>query len=207
MSLRSAAIGAMGRRQAAFEHIDRYKILRSLGGVGINAFDCRFSPGRSYPINSMRIVDDPRNPLYKQTKRRWLARTEPLWWNCLCQPRAGTSMTRRVIRSWLSRRLRQSFVESLRKHGFDVAGRRFPSGATGKEMYGTVQLTPRPSMMTASPEILQNQTDHAVRLLIAQLVGQEEDRRNVVRVAAAKERPNSTILRNNSRRKGAIKST
>ena len=84
----------------------------------------------------------------------------PLWWSCIAQRKSGHGD--RVVSSWLARRARDAFEESLRKKGFDTTGRPLPGSGNNVNMFGTAQLSVARQALKVSFLELLKQTDIAV---------------------------------------------
>ena len=66
------------------------------------------------------------------------------------------------MRSWLARRTRNAFEESLKKKGYDTYGRPLPEAEVKKNLYGTAHLSVNREAAKVSFEELVLQTDIAV---------------------------------------------
>lgn len=93
-----------------------------------------------------------------------MAKKEPLWISAVAFKTGGHNS--RCIRSWLTRRLRLSFAESLRKNGYAHDGTPLVDNKEPKMLFGTVQLISEPEMLNMAPDIVQHQTDKAVEEII-----------------------------------------
>lgn len=112
-------------------------------------------------INPLSRPDDPRNTL---TVRKWRARSEPLWWNCL----STRDISPRVVRSWANNRLRCAFRNALERKGYAWDGTRVAGeGDKGKErgqrqsgnLVGSAQLLTVPELVQTSWPQLEEQAD------------------------------------------------
>ena len=56
---------------------------------GIDTLVVMWSPEHIVPINSKIQLSNPGHPMHEVTKRKWEARTDPLWWNCLSSKQAS----------------------------------------------------------------------------------------------------------------------
>ncbi|OCL02636.1 hypothetical protein AOQ84DRAFT_254763, partial [Glonium stellatum] len=114
-----------------------------------------------YASNS--ILSDPKHPLYIATLRRFkTADRSGLWWTA-----AGTLAVskKKVVRSWVARRLRNAFVEALESRGFDRDGKRMVNsvkedGKRGGEAHNPVMQAVRrvdePKNLTGTLRIQSN---------------------------------------------------
>jgi hypothetical protein len=71
---------------------------------------------------------------------------------------------KRVVRSWAARRVRQAFVESLRKEGYAQDGSRIEG--RGLPLVGTVQFFPESTITKTKFKALVPQMDLVVREII-----------------------------------------
>lgn len=138
--------------------IQNFTTLKHIGGL--KAFVCRFAPHPAYSALTSRILEQQYHPLQEKLLKRYTSRTDPLWWSCLSFKTAG----KRVVRSWLARRLRICFVEALKKEGFHRDGNRLNDQKP--PLHGTVQLSPNTSMVDMSNEELQKEADLAVKYIM-----------------------------------------
>ncbi|KAH8811519.1 hypothetical protein F5884DRAFT_278495 [Xylogone sp. PMI_703] len=152
MTLPSAMSAATRNR------IQDFSSLKYIGGV--KSFVCRFAPHPAYSALATRILDQQYHPLQEKLLKRYTSRTDTLWWSCLSFKTVG----KRVVRSWLARRLRICFIEALRREGFSRDGSRLNDQKP--PLYGTAQLSPDISMVHLSNVELQKEADVAVKHII-----------------------------------------
>ena len=69
------------------------------------------------------------------------------------------------MRSWIARRTRNAFAESLKKRGFDPDGRRLPGSGNKADMFGTASIAVSRVAMTTPYVELVKQTDIAVKYM------------------------------------------
>jgi hypothetical protein len=131
----------------------------------MNAFICRFGKVHAFSWTKSRFLDPPPHPLAPYVLKRYAQREEvPLWWNCVAKKETGQS--ERVVRSWIARRTRNAFKESLRKQGFGTDGRPLPGSGNKADLFGTVCLSVRRLAATISYVDLVKQTDIAMSYIV-----------------------------------------
>ena len=130
----------------------------------IKAFGFRFGNAHAYGFTKSRFLDAQYHPLKSFFNQRYASRDEPLWWSCISRRQSGRSD--RVARSWLARRGRNAFVESLRKKGYDADGRPLPGTGNESDLYGTASIIMELPALKMSYEELGKQTDIAVSVII-----------------------------------------
>lgn len=75
---------------------------------------------------------------------------------------------KRTVRSWVGRRLRVAFIESLRKKGYASDGSSLPGTADKAPIIGTAMLGAVPAILKIKNDSLIEQTDSAVQMMIRQ---------------------------------------
>jgi hypothetical protein len=128
------------------------------------AFLWRFGTFHAYSYAGGSYLDTPQHALYELSKKRWLAKQEPLWASFVAVKSNGENS--RCVRSWLARRLRNSFFESLRKRGYAWDGTPLEGGQRKEALYGTVQLLTERAILKIDPKSLEEQTDKVVDKII-----------------------------------------
>lgn len=128
---------------------------------GVNAFATRYTRRYAYASTASKLIDFPGAALYPKFERRWQTRQEPLWWNVTTRK---DFEHKRVVRSWVARRVRQAFVESLRKSGYAQDGSRITG--SGDPLVGTTQLFPERPILNMKFEEVVLQTDKVVQAII-----------------------------------------
>ncbi|CAD6502746.1 BgTH12-05336 [Blumeria graminis f. sp. triticale] len=90
-------------------------------------------------------------------------RTEPLWWSAIATlPVSG----KRVVRSWIARRIRIAFIESLNNRGYSADGSRIKAD-NEPPLIGTVQIFAyQPALITMKTPELKEKVDRSVQLFI-----------------------------------------
>ncbi|KAF2499291.1 hypothetical protein BU16DRAFT_523794 [Lophium mytilinum] len=111
------------------------------------------------------ILGDRSHPLYKKTIRRYEQRdTSGLWWSAT----TPTFGKKKVVRSWVLRRIRQAFSEALEARGLDKDGK--PEAGIGNEaheqkllsLYGTLRIGADDRASTVKYEELRKECDELV---------------------------------------------
>jgi hypothetical protein len=142
---------------------------------GITAFYFRFRNAHAYGWTKARALDEPLHPLKQHLLKRYAVREEvPLWWSCVTTREVGH--TDRVVRSWLARRTRNAFKESLRKKGYDTNGRPLLESGNEANIFGTANLSVKREAMKLSFVELVKQTDVAVTKMQEWKGGGEPDK-------------------------------
>jgi hypothetical protein len=141
--------------------IHNHGLMKPLGHPHMNAFACKYSKKYCYVASVHPAVEYPTHALHLMYAKRWQARTEPFWWNVIARKDIEN---RRTVRSWVARRLRQAFTESLRKMGYGPDGNRIDG--EGEPLIGTAQLLPHQTIMKRKFMDLVWQTDIAVEAII-----------------------------------------
>jgi hypothetical protein len=147
--------------QGAKRKILDYKAIFTLPLRGVNAFSARYTKQYAYVASTARSIDFPSATLQRKFENRWQTRPDPLWWSVITRK---SFADKRVLRSWAARRVRQAFVESLRKEGYAQDGSRI--GRQGVPLIGTAQLFPVGTIMKTNFKDLVSQTDLLVQAII-----------------------------------------
>jgi hypothetical protein len=128
---------------------------------GVNAFCAKYTKKYAYASTVSKLLDFPEAALHPKFEKRWQTRQEPLWWNVTAR---RDFEHKRSVRSWVSRRVRVAFVESLRKRGYAQDGSRI-NGA-GEPLVGTAQFFPERPILNTKFKDLVLQTDSVVTAII-----------------------------------------
>lgn len=136
------------------------------------AFTWKFGTFHAYSYSGGNYIENPLHPWHELSKRRWSARQEPLWLSIVATKHYGEGNSR-CVRSWLSRRLRISFLHSLQKNGYAPDGTPLQGSQGNDALYGTVQLFPERPMLQMDQKKLKEQTDKAVDEIIRLHNGRE----------------------------------
>lgn len=128
------------------------------------AFVWKFGAAYAYSYAGGTYLDNPLHPLYEVSKSRWMAKQEPLWLSFVAVKSNGENS--RCVRSWLTRRLKGSVTESLRKNGYGRDGNPLPGSQKTLPLSGTAQFITERTMVKMSPDTLQEQADKAVGEII-----------------------------------------
>lgn len=138
-----------------------YEVLYWINKPGLTAFRLRFRKVHAFTWTKAQYLGTPDHPLVPMLLKRYALREEiPLWWTCITQREGGH--TDRVVRSWLARRTRNAFTESLRKKGFDTDGRRLPGSGNKADLFGTASIAVQRAALKVPYAELVKQTDIAV---------------------------------------------
>lgn len=151
----------MSLPQASTRKIFNYSKLQSVSLPTVNTFATRYSKEYCYVATTQPAIEYPTHALYPKVMKRWETRQEPFWWNVITRKDIENH---RTVRSWLSRRLRCAFTESLRKKGYAPNGNRIDG--TGAPLTGTAQLFPHKSLLVRPYMDVVYQTDLAVNAII-----------------------------------------
>jgi hypothetical protein len=130
---------------------------------GATAFALRFSPKHTYSPTSGRFKPEKLQLKQEWAQNRWNERKEPFWWSAV--PKRETAHHHATVRSWMSRRMRNAVVESLKKEGFKPDGTRL-EGRYGGPLYGTAHFTPQTTILKMPYTELVKQTDAAVKRMM-----------------------------------------
>ncbi|KAL2069148.1 hypothetical protein VTL71DRAFT_15486 [Oculimacula yallundae] len=130
-----------------------------------NAFSIKYRDDRVYNICATRWIEttDTNYPLKAYFAQRWENRKEPFWWSAIA---FKTLESKRVVRSYVARKLRIAFTESLKKKGYKPDGTTL-DGQGGMPLTGTAQLTPLEAILKTKQGDLVLQTDAALQTLLA----------------------------------------
>ncbi|RDW80054.1 hypothetical protein BP6252_04692 [Coleophoma cylindrospora] len=173
---------ANGAARAVSSNLTRIKDYASVPfirrGNKIPGLTAKFAPDHHYVHSTSMIVQLKHHHIHERTKQAWQARTDPLWWSCIMVP--SEDAKKRVIRSHLTRKLRQAFVESLKKEGYAKDGTRLPDSTQEMDLVGTLQMSAEISLMKMGREEAQKSTDELVKAMleIRSKARQPEGRKN-----------------------------
>ncbi|KFY12918.1 hypothetical protein V492_03584 [Pseudogymnoascus sp. VKM F-4246] len=129
---------------------------------GVDILQIVWSKEHIAPINSKVQLTTPSHPRHEIMKRKWEARTDPLWWNCLTSGKVGPKS---AVRSWLSNRARAAFVQALKRKGYDTNGRRIDGNGAGvpkPNLVGSVHMMTRAELLRAKWPEVEEQADKIV---------------------------------------------
>jgi hypothetical protein len=135
----------------------------------VNALVVNWAPQHAMLI-PFRILSTPSHPLYTQVKRRYMNRTDPLWWSCVVSNRVGGN--KKVIRGWLANRARAAFKKALKKEGYAENGARLVKNSEESakgDLFGSIQITIQSQLLHISWTDLCNQAD----LIVAAIEGKQ----------------------------------
>ncbi|KAL3422306.1 hypothetical protein PVAG01_06462 [Phlyctema vagabunda] len=123
----------------------------------------RFSVGRHFTVTNNAMHELPSNHIFDRVMNRWAQRTDPLWWSSVAFIKASSH---RVVRSYMSRRVRLAWIESMRKQGWARDGSRLPGSKQQADLVGTLQMNAMISVLKLSPEELERTTDTILQTVI-----------------------------------------
>lgn len=106
--------------------------------------------------------------------RRWKERTDTLWWNVIGFKSVAP---KRVLRSYMARKVRVAFVEALKKRGVAPDGSWIDAEAqqTRKPVFGTAHMSPTIEVLTTKMEDLLLEMDKAVDVILSQQNTKHDD--------------------------------
>ncbi|CAG8950242.1 hypothetical protein HYFRA_00008480 [Hymenoscyphus fraxineus] len=143
------------------------KPLQSVGAKKIVAMSAFYSPYYVFALSSNRYTSEADTLAKEWAERQFNTRSEPFWWTCITKKEALTS--KRTLRSWIARRTRMAFVESLRKRGYGSDGTRLDPTDGGKALYGTAQFLVREPCLLMKTEDLRKETDLALETIFQRM--------------------------------------
>ncbi|KAN0119587.1 hypothetical protein V8E51_001795 [Hyaloscypha variabilis] len=149
--------------QAGTRKILQYSSIKPLAVRTANAFSTKYTKEYCYVATTPPAIEYPTHALGPMFFQRWQTRSEPFWWSVVV--RKGIE-NHRTVRSWVARRLRHAFIESLRKKGYGPDGNRIDGN--GEPLIGTAQLMPNESIKTKKFSDLVKQADLTVEAIIKQ---------------------------------------
>jgi hypothetical protein len=174
-------------RVAFVNGLSDYRTMKSLRGresQAITAFQLKFSRRHLFPQTASKILNTKLHPLERVVIERYMERDEPLWWSCVCRKEIGANSS--VVRTFLARKVRNAFKESLRKMGYDAAGRRLEGSELKVDLYGTANIMPAAFGLRMKYGDLVKQTDIAVLAIVNEVGTVKPDRdKNLGRASSA----------------------
>lgn len=151
---------------AARRSISPGSILRQISLPGVKTLEIRLSPKHAYAATSSHITERDNHPMHRRLLARYQERTDALWWYTITPNKTSGAKT---VRAWCARRLRNVFVEALRKQGYDSAGYALSDARTAP-LVGSVQLNSLQPMLTTGFADVQAEADNAVGRMIERLL-------------------------------------
>ena len=120
--------------------------LKRAPGLKLSLFSCHYAPGNYLPpIATRNLLPGAHQPLAPKIRDLYKDRErETLWWSVTIY--MLPSSTKRAVRSWAARRVRQAFRQALWERGFDEAGKKLVLDGAGnvvdrrKCLEGTMEL-------------------------------------------------------------------
>ncbi|CAG8976466.1 hypothetical protein HYALB_00008056 [Hymenoscyphus albidus] len=186
------------------------RLLSPLQSVGANktiAMSTFYSPHYVFALSSNRYTSEADTLAKEWAERRYNTRSELFWWTCITKKETLTS--KKTLRSWIARRTRMAFVESLRKRGYDSDGTRLDPTDGGKALYGTAQLLVREPCIFMKTEDVRKETDLALEIIfqrMKKLEGKQKDGQ-VAKAPKASYDGRTSTLRQGSQRRYEISKT
>lgn len=147
--------------QGGTRKILNYSAIKLLNLPTVNAFAARYTTDYCYVAPTPPAIEYPTHALFPMFAKRWQTRQEPFWWNVIARKDIEN---KRTVRSWVARRLRHAFVESLKKKGYKPDGHRIDGN--GVPLIGTAQLFPHHSILRKKFVDLVYQTDLTVEAIL-----------------------------------------
>jgi hypothetical protein len=126
------------------------------GAKGVTAFTMRYSKKHCHSVNSTRFLLIPYHPLHKNILRKYERRTDSLWWSFLTSVKI--SGTKKVVRTWLTRRMRTAFTSALKEKGYDNGGRLLEKKPGMQDLRGTASFVLAEPAIRTSVEDLKKQS-------------------------------------------------
>ncbi|PMD54706.1 uncharacterized protein K444DRAFT_111422 [Hyaloscypha bicolor E] len=147
--------------QTGVRKILNYSAIKPLTIPAVNAFAAKYTKEYCYVATTPPQIEYPTDALFPMFVKRWQERQEPFWWAVIARKDIENH---RSVRSWVARRLRHAFMESLRKKGYKPDGNRIDG--YGEPLIGTAQLLPHESIIRKEYTDLVYQTDLTVEAIL-----------------------------------------
>ena len=131
---------------------------------------CRLSWNRDHRpgLAARMILDNTAHVLYESTKQRYETRSkDSLWWSVV----VNHMNEKRVLRSWIKRRLKRAFVAALAARGLDENGRAPDEPLSRSDMVslkGTLEILALTPVIRAGFAVIQHDTGLIVDEIIRQ---------------------------------------
>ncbi|APA12026.1 hypothetical protein SS1G_05602 [Sclerotinia sclerotiorum 1980 UF-70] len=142
----------------------------SFKGVSGNdqCFSYRLSSRHAYSSHQAPAVLKTYNSDHYRIKHLLANKTSPLWISVFCAKLNGGN--KKVIRTHMVRRVRTAITEALKKHGYDLSGRKVSNdiGRNKKndDLVGTMIISTKEGSLTAEMDVLREQAEMAVATMI-----------------------------------------
>jgi hypothetical protein len=131
---------------------------------GVSHLLVKYSPNRTYAFSSDRFASD--NPITSYhiwaDRSKWYKRTDSFWWSVLCKK--DSTAPKRVLRSYVARKVRNAIVDSLKKKGYKADGSRLVDDEV-PPLSGTMQITPVNTVLTMKYADVVKETDVVIKTL------------------------------------------
>lgn len=131
---------------------------------------CRVSWNRDHRpgFAAKMILDNTSHVLYEPTRQKYESRSkDSLWWSIV----VNHMNEKRVLRSWINRRLRRAFVAALANRGLDDNGRAPDESLSRSDrvsLKGTLEIFALPQVIKADFAMIQHDTGIVVDEIIRQ---------------------------------------
>ncbi|CAD6445605.1 3038e6ac-5ea2-4f9e-9e0f-021d002637c6 [Sclerotinia trifoliorum] len=144
-----------------------YGSLKGVAGSD-QCFSYKLSPRHGYSFHQAPALLKSYNPDHYRIKYLLANKTSPLWISIYCAKLNGGN--KKVIRTHMVRRVRTAMTEALKKHGYDLSGRKVSNdigrNKKNEDLIGTMIISTKESSLTAKMDVLQEQAEMAVATMI-----------------------------------------
>jgi len=122
----------------------------------------------AYTFTSQSMKIGHEGPFKKYFVQAWAQRQEPLW-SCFVTTKfkGQEGKIKRTLRSWVVRRIRIAFTESMKRHGFTKDGEPLEENGTLAPIFGTVQFMAEEHVVKMKKADLGDQMDYCVKKIIS----------------------------------------
>ncbi|KAI9641814.1 Chitin synthase, class 5 [Ciborinia camelliae] len=131
-------------------------------------FSYKLAPVHAYTAQQAPAISKTHHPEHYHIQHLLTNKTSPLWVSIFCAKLNGGN--KKVIRTYMVRRVRTAVIEALKKHGYDLSGRRIPAGVgkdnKDEEIFGTMLISTKEAAMTAKMDDIQEQAELAVSAMM-----------------------------------------
>ena len=131
------------------------------------AFMMMYANHRAYTYTSQSMKIGHEGPFKKYFAHAWAQRQEPLW-TCFVTTKfkGQEAKIKRTMRSWVVRRVRIAFMESMKRHGFTKDGEPLKRCESMAPLCGTVQFVAQEHIVKMKMEEVAHQMDFCVKKMI-----------------------------------------
>ena len=122
---------------------------------------------KAYTYTSQNMKIGHEGPFKKYFVQAWAQRQEPLW-SCFITTKfkGQEAKIKRTMRSWVVRRIRIAFADSMKRHGFTKDGEPLEGNGTLAPIYGTVQFIAEEHIVKLKMAEIGNQMDFCVKKMM-----------------------------------------